>query len=95
MNRRNFLSLLAASLTLDPERLLWTPGKKLISIPKPKPPMIGETKLDSGAYIQEPFIYVWNSAHTKTYKWPVVGSNNTFHVNFELLDAWGRPVKKA
>lgn len=35
MNRRNFLSLLAASLTLDPERLLWRPGAKLISIPKP------------------------------------------------------------
>lgn len=35
MNRRGFLSFLgaaAASATLDPERLLWKPGK-LISIP--------------------------------------------------------------
>lgn len=37
MNRRGFLSLLgagAAALALDPERALWVPGKKLISIPK-------------------------------------------------------------
>lgn len=36
MNRRGFLSLLglaAASAAVDPEKLLWTPGK-LISIPK-------------------------------------------------------------
>ena len=38
MNRRNFLSALIAAGTaaaVDPERLLWTPGRKLISIPKP------------------------------------------------------------
>ncbi len=35
MNRRGFLSLLAgaAAFTLDPERALWVPGRKLISIP--------------------------------------------------------------
>src|SRR5262249_45521890 len=32
MNRRAFLAALAGA-TLDPERLLWVPGKKLISIP--------------------------------------------------------------
>jgi len=36
MNRRSFLALLAASLTLDPERMLWIPGRKLISVPKPR-----------------------------------------------------------
>ncbi len=36
MNRRNFLSSLLASATLDPERLFWVPGKKTISIPAPK-----------------------------------------------------------
>lgn len=39
MNRRGFLSALvgfAAGATLDPERLLWVPGKKLISIPAPR-----------------------------------------------------------
>lgn len=36
MNRRSFLTSLAAALTLDPERALWVPGQKLISIPKPK-----------------------------------------------------------
>ncbi len=36
MNRRSFLSTLlgGAAVALDPERLLWVPGKKLISIPK-------------------------------------------------------------
>lgn len=40
MNRRGFLGALAAiaaTATLDPERLLWVPGKKLISIPAPSP----------------------------------------------------------
>ena len=35
MNRRGFLSALVGAAVLDPERLLWIPGKKLISIPKP------------------------------------------------------------
>lgn len=38
MNRRAFfgaLAGLAATATLDPERLLWVPGRKLISIPTP------------------------------------------------------------
>ena len=35
MTRRGIFGLLAASLTLDPEKLLWVPGAKLISIPKP------------------------------------------------------------
>ena len=32
MNRRGFLAMLAGA-ALDPERLLWVPGRKLISIP--------------------------------------------------------------
>lgn len=35
MNRRGFLGALMGA-SLDPERLLWTPGKKLISIPAQK-----------------------------------------------------------
>jgi|ERR1019366_2426481 hypothetical protein len=35
MNRRGFLAALAGLMVADPERLLWVPGKKLISIPKP------------------------------------------------------------
>lgn len=31
--RRSFLALLGSTLTWDPERLLWAPGSKLISIP--------------------------------------------------------------
>lgn len=40
MNRRAFLASLAAAIAapaVDPEKLLWTPGAKLISIPKPAP----------------------------------------------------------
>lgn len=40
MNRRGFfgsLAAIAATAVLDPERLLWVPGKKLISIPAPRP----------------------------------------------------------
>ena len=33
MNRRSFLSMLAATAVLDPERLLWVPGAKTIFIP--------------------------------------------------------------
>jgi hypothetical protein len=36
VNRRGFLALLAGAV-LDPERLLWRPGARLISIPAPAP----------------------------------------------------------
>lgn len=32
--RRGFLATLIGAAVLDPERLLWVPGKKMISIPK-------------------------------------------------------------
>lgn len=38
MNRRGFLGFLGTAIagaTLDPEKAMWEPGKKLISIPKP------------------------------------------------------------
>jgi hypothetical protein len=47
MNRRGFLSALGVALagaTLDPERALWVPGAKLISIPPP-------TRFVSGASV--------------------------------------------
>lgn len=40
MNRRSFFRAALAvgmAAAIDPERLLWEPGKKLISIPKPQP----------------------------------------------------------
>lgn len=33
MERRGFLSALIGAAVLDPERLLWVPGRKLISVP--------------------------------------------------------------
>jgi hypothetical protein len=35
MKRRGFLAALGGA-ALDPERLLWIPGRKLISIPRPR-----------------------------------------------------------
>lgn len=43
LSRRRFFQFLAAAtpvLALDPEELLWKPGSKLISVPKPLPPKI-------------------------------------------------------
>ncbi len=37
LGRRGFLGAMIGACLLDPERLLWVPGKKLISIPKPRP----------------------------------------------------------
>lgn len=37
LSRRHLFALLAGAV-LDPEKLLWEPGKKLISIPKPYQP---------------------------------------------------------
>lgn len=45
MNRRSFLGAIAAAVAgakLDPERALWVPGRKLISIPRRRI-MIGDT----------------------------------------------------
>jgi hypothetical protein len=36
MQRRTFLASLIATAVLDPERLLWVPGRKTISIPSPR-----------------------------------------------------------
>jgi hypothetical protein len=35
ITRRSLLGMLAAGFVVDPERLLWVPGRKLISIPEP------------------------------------------------------------
>lgn len=57
MNRRGFLTMLAGA-TLDPERLLWTPGRKLISIPRytPRSPiqqLVHEMFLDTMGWAAE------------------------------------------
>lgn len=33
-SRRDFIAVIAAAFVVDPERMLWVPGKKLISIPE-------------------------------------------------------------
>ena len=52
MNRRGFLSVLSAvsaTAVLDPERLLWVPGAKTISIP-PIKHCVGDLKCLSGEW---------------------------------------------
>lgn len=49
MNRRGFIGSLAmatAALVLDPEKLLWVPGKKTISIPKTRELQWGWMQVD-------------------------------------------------
>jgi hypothetical protein len=36
VSRRLFLGILGSSTLFDPERLLWLPGKKVISVPAPR-----------------------------------------------------------
>jgi hypothetical protein len=45
-SRRVFLAALAGAFVVDPERLLWVPGKKVISIPKPSACPTIEAQLD-------------------------------------------------
>jgi len=59
MNRRGFLSglaAIAAGATLDPERLLWRPGAKLISIPAPPRVLlnVGDVFTIEGRYMVNP-----------------------------------------
>ena len=35
LDRRGFVALVGATLAIDPERLMWTPGAKCISVPAP------------------------------------------------------------
>lgn len=37
MTRRSLFASLLATAAMDPEKLLWVPGKKFISVPKPRP----------------------------------------------------------
>jgi hypothetical protein len=67
VNRRGFFLTLTAGLAAvaDPERLLWVPGRKLISIPKPQP----WWELDGFPSMMPPSYYVdWKMMAVKL--WP-------------------------
>ncbi len=69
MNRRGFLGMWGAAIagaTLDPEELLWVPGKKLISIPKPAVVLaqhfeIGDIITIAGRYAINPRTFEYES----------------------------------
>lgn len=74
MNRRSFLQTLVAGITAaqDPEKLLWEPGKRLISIPKtvviqPRPVTlnVGDIFTIAGRYAVNPHV---DPATGKEYK---------------------------
>lgn len=56
ISRRGFLASLAAAFVTDPERLLWVPGKTLISIPRPKlvTPMLDQINVTTRAFLFDP-----------------------------------------
>lgn len=62
MNRRGFLRGLiaagAAAISVDPDRLLWVPGKRLISIPKPMPPPVPRNRIGDTIKVRLPMRYV-------------------------------------
>lgn len=66
MNRRGFLGAIAAALggaVLDPDKLLWVPGAKLISIPRPR--LRGNTILDERALCE-----MWMKAMKDSLEFP-------------------------
>lgn len=71
MNRRAFLSTLAAGLTgltLDPERLLWRPGAKTIFLP-PKPSLLAPMGLARGDLFTIEGVYAINPRTYMATEW--------------------------
>jgi hypothetical protein len=64
MNRRGFLQALIGSAVLDPDRLLWVPGRKLISIPAPqvgyRPLMIEDITKMALAILEKNLVFTRN-----------------------------------
>lgn len=58
LNRRVFLSTLAAGFALDPERILWRPGAKHISIPKPQEGKVIQISFDGGVDPWHPVVFL-------------------------------------
>ena len=72
LGRRGFLGALAAALVFDPERALWRPGEKLISIPKPRD-LRSEAIARREKALQQYFIattYVFPKLGKAYEKWP-------------------------
>lgn len=56
LGRRGFISSLLAAAVLDPERLLWVPGRKMISISKPRAVEVGDIVSFDGFQSKEVWI---------------------------------------
>ena len=92
MNRRGFLGALlggAAALALDPEKLLWRPGAKLISIPSS--PFDDEHlgKIGMGDYVPTSFVVpqgLRTANEHLTALWPFAGGNERALLVAEVTD---------
>ena len=70
MNRRSFLSALAGAMVLDPERAIWRPGAKLISIPKPREfDMLAAQLRRQQAFQQLHFVQVLSASKLSGMSW--------------------------
>ena len=66
MNRRGFLGSILGAFALDPERLLYRPGAKLISIPQPRVRIEFDKDLDTGLYVR--YLKQFNRYDLMSYK---------------------------
>jgi len=75
MNRRGFLGAMlgaVAGATLDPERLLWVPGRKVISIPRTRvftPQEMADTKAIMDRLVGHYYSRMWEEAMFKGTGW--------------------------
>jgi hypothetical protein len=82
LSRRNFLASLAAAVSaFDPERALWVPGKKLISIPPPRAEVSGIAILNIQRqdirFHRDAYSFVWPPLGVAPLNWmPPTGPNS-------------------
>jgi hypothetical protein len=87
MTRRALLALMAGAV-IDPERLLWQPGRKLISIPRPTPTCwVGiDFGIDAPGYVfltPPPFVFITETLTRGEYamRYPAGPPHRQFFVN--------------
>ena len=78
MNRRGFLAALAGAFVADPERALWVPGQKVISIPKPA--------------IERPRLVYFFTANGDTWVRAKVLLHRTPYGDFAFTPEWPMPL---
>jgi len=92
IDRRGFLASIAAAFVCDPERLLWEPGKKLISIPPAMP--VGRVQFYTpGKYAVIDAGFLEFHVDSGTLDFEVVNHQNGSV--FRWAGSWTQPLDKA